>query len=49
MCGIFGVIAQKAINTNDLKLLVKHSKQRGRDSSGLIFFENKRYCEDLRL
>ena len=43
MCGIFGVIAQKAINTNDLKLLVKHSKQRGRDSSGLIFFENKRY------
>jgi glutamine---fructose-6-phosphate transaminase (isomerizing) len=43
MCGIFGVIAQKSINTSELKLLVKHSKQRGKDSSGLIFLENNHY------
>ncbi len=39
MCGIFGIIAQQTINSNDLKLLVKHSKQRGKDSSGLLFFD----------
>ncbi len=43
MCGIFGIIAPKAINKNELKLLVKHAKQRGKDSSGLIFFKEDRY------
>jgi predicted glutamine amidotransferase len=43
MCGIFGVISQKKIEKKELKLLVKHSQQRGRDSSGLIYIENKQY------
>jgi glucosamine--fructose-6-phosphate aminotransferase (isomerizing) len=43
MCGIFGVISNKKINEKSLKTLVKHSKQRGKDSSGLIFIENSSY------
>ena len=43
MCGIFGVVAPKIINKHDLKLLVKHSQQRGKDSSGLIFIKDNQY------
>jgi glucosamine--fructose-6-phosphate aminotransferase (isomerizing) len=43
MCGIFGIIAPQKINRQDLKLLVKQSQQRGRDSSGLIFIKDDRY------
>lgn len=43
MCGIFGMIGRKEINKKDLKLLVKHSQQRGKDSSGLIFLKNNQY------
>ena len=38
MCGIFGVISRDGrVDKNDLSLLVKASRQRGRDSSGLAF------------
>lgn len=40
MCGIFGIISKDEINKSELKLLVKHSRQRGKDSSGLIYFKN---------
>src|SRR5688572_27306396 len=43
MCGIFGIISKNAINKSELKLLVKHSQQRGKDSSGLIFMKDNRY------
>jgi glucosamine--fructose-6-phosphate aminotransferase (isomerizing) len=44
MCGIFGIISKdKKINKKDLKILVKHSRQRGRDSSGLIYMKDKCY------
>lgn len=43
MCGIFGQVSTKAINTGKFKKLVSHSKQRGRDSSGLIYFNNNLY------
>ncbi|MDI1355084.1 MAG: glucosamine 6-phosphate synthetase [bacterium] len=43
MCGIFGIIAPEAVNKGDLKLLVKHAQQRGKDSSGLIFIEGGQY------
>lgn len=43
MCGIFGIIAKEKINKKDLKVLVKHSQQRGKDSSGLIFYKNNSY------
>lgn len=40
MCGIFGQISKSKIDKQNLKKLVKHSKQRGKDSSGIIYFEN---------
>jgi glucosamine--fructose-6-phosphate aminotransferase (isomerizing) len=43
MCGIFGIISTTSIERKDLKLLVKHSQQRGKDSSGLIFMKDHRY------
>ena len=43
MCGIFGIIAQSVINQQDLNKLASHARQRGRDSSGFIYFKNNRY------
>src|SRR5688572_23089748 len=43
MCGIFGIISKDVIKKSDLKELVKHSQQRGKDSSGLIFLKNNQY------
>lgn len=37
MCGIFGIISKTRYNKKDLKILVNHSQQRGKDSSGLIY------------
>ncbi|KAA0210405.1 MAG: hypothetical protein OZ913_02240 [Ignavibacteriaceae bacterium] len=38
MCGIFGIIAKGEINKSHLKFLANHARQRGRDSSGLFYF-----------
>jgi len=43
MCGIFGLISSSSINQGHLKKLVKHSKQRGMDSSGLIYYDQSHY------
>lgn len=43
MCGIFGVILNNKVSYQKLKTLVNHSKQRGKDSSGLIYIENDNY------
>ncbi len=43
MCGIFGVVSNAAVDKNKFKKLVKHSKQRGKDSSGLIYLANNQY------
>lgn len=43
MCGIFGQISNKQINKQNLETLVKHSEQRGIDSSGIIYYEKARY------
>jgi len=43
MCGIFGIISKEEIVKSELKTLVEHSQQRGRDSSGLIFFKDHKY------
>jgi len=42
MCGIFGIISKETNKTN-LNKLVKHSKQRGVDSSGLIYLKSDIY------
>lgn len=43
MCGIFGVISQDVFSKEKLNILVDHSRQRGKDSSGLIYFEDGKY------
>ena len=43
MCGIFGQISKKKINKQNFEKLVKHSEQRGIDSSGLVYYENLKY------
>jgi hypothetical protein len=43
MCGIFGIISSSAVPKADLAYLVEHSQQRGRDSSGLVAFNDGTY------
>lgn len=43
MCGIFGIISQKAWSRHDLVQLTCHAQQRGRDSSGLLFLRDGAY------
>ena len=43
MCGIFGQISSSKINKHNFKKLVNHSKRRGMDSSGLIYFSDDSY------
>lgn len=43
MCGIFGQISKSKINKENFHKLVKHSEQRGKDSSGLIYYTNGNY------
>ena len=44
MCGIFGLVTHSVVNKNDLEKLVLHSRQRGRDSSGLISIDEGKYA-----
>lgn len=43
MCGIFGLISDQPANNKIIKKLATHARQRGRDSSGLIFFDDGKY------
>jgi hypothetical protein len=43
MCGIFGHVAAQTINKPNLDSIVKHSEQRGKDSSGLIYLKDHQY------
>lgn len=43
MCGIFGIISQDVVSKEKLDILVDHSRQRGKDSSGLIYFKDDKY------
>lgn len=43
MCGIFGIISPQKIKKNELKYLVDHSQQRGKDSSGIVYIEDGVY------
>ncbi len=47
MCGIFGIISSQNICKNDLTVLAAHSEQRGKDSSGLITYEEGNYIESF--
>lgn len=41
MCGIFGIISKSSVDESALRLLANHARQRGRDSSGLIYNEGE--------
>lgn len=43
MCGIFGIISPIPVNRNDFEILVNHSQQRGKDSSGLLIYQGESY------
>lgn len=43
MCGIFGQISKYKINKEKFNKLVKHSEQRGIDSSGLVYLKDEQY------
>ncbi len=43
MCGIFGFIAREKVNKESLMTLALHARQRGRDSSGLIYADRSGY------
>lgn len=43
MCGIFGIISDSEVNRSHLNKLALHARQRGRDSSGLIFYKDSVY------
>ena len=44
MCGIFGFVGVADLDQNDIDLLVRHSQQRGKDSSGLIVHNGDNYA-----
>jgi glucosamine--fructose-6-phosphate aminotransferase (isomerizing) len=43
MCGIFGIISNKPVESYELRLLAYHSQQRGKDSSGLLIGNSQSY------
>ena len=47
MCGIFGIIGDTTCSKKDLQILVRRSRQRGRDSSGLVMIGND-HCKVTR-
>jgi glucosamine--fructose-6-phosphate aminotransferase (isomerizing) len=43
MCGIFGIISTNSVNKSDLRALALHARQRGKDSSGLMYHQSESY------
>lgn len=46
MCGIFGAIGTTSVDKKNLETLVLHARQRGRDSSGLVYHRLGKYNVD---
>lgn len=43
MCGIFGSVSSDKVDKTKLKNLVLHARQRGRDSSGILYYDKESY------
>jgi glucosamine--fructose-6-phosphate aminotransferase (isomerizing) len=43
MCGVFGFVGESELPEDDIRVLVRHSQQRGWDSSGVMFFGDGGY------
>lgn len=46
MCGIFGIISNKTVDNKDIERLANYARQRGRDSSGLLYHDRNNYVVD---
>jgi glucosamine--fructose-6-phosphate aminotransferase (isomerizing) len=46
MCGIFGAVGTVSVDKRNLETLVLHARQRGRDSSGLVYHKLGKYKVD---
>jgi glucosamine--fructose-6-phosphate aminotransferase (isomerizing) len=46
MCGIFGIVSDQKIIKNDLEKLALHARQRGRDSSGLMYLVDEKFAAE---
>jgi glucosamine--fructose-6-phosphate aminotransferase (isomerizing) len=46
MCGIFGAVGTTSVDKKNLETLVLHARQRGRDSSGLVYHKLGKYKVD---
>ncbi len=46
MCGIFGAVGTAFVDKKNLETLVLHARQRGRDSSGLVYHRLGKYKVD---
>ena len=44
MCGLFGFVGDRALDRDSVHALIRHSEQRGRDSSGLVVGEGETYA-----
>ena len=43
MCGIFGLISKSSVDHRDINSLARYARQRGRDSSGLLYKDSDGY------
>lgn len=43
MCGIFGAVIEGGLDEHSMRTLVRHSQQRGRDSSGIVSWNGDAY------
>lgn len=43
MCGIFGIISSRDVNSKDLSILADKARQRGKDSSGFLEYDGFKY------
>jgi glucosamine--fructose-6-phosphate aminotransferase (isomerizing) len=43
MCGIFGIVASGSISRTEVKTLAQNAEQRGKDSSGLFYYQGVSY------
>jgi hypothetical protein len=43
MCGIFGFLNHKSLDKKSVQTIIKHSQQRGRDSSGFVIHDSNGY------
>jgi glucosamine--fructose-6-phosphate aminotransferase (isomerizing) len=44
MCGIFGIVGKSTVDGKALQALARHARQRGRDSSGLMYKDGTCYA-----